>query len=52
MREKAVFGGPEKSCFSVITFFLVEIGKNGQSKVCSASGEKFFGTNFVGIEPL
>ena len=50
MREKDVFWGPEKSCFSRITFFSVEIGESGQSKVCSASDEKFFGTNFVGIE--
>ena len=52
MREKAVFGVPEKSCFSGITFFLLKTGESGQSKVCSASDQKFFGTNFVGIEAL
>ena len=52
IREKRVFGGPEKSSFSGITFFLVDVVKSGQSKVCSASDAQNFGTKFIGIEAL
>ena len=51
-REKRVFGGSQKSCFSKITFFLVDMRENSQSKVCSASDARNFGTKFVGIEAL
>ena len=51
-REKRVFGGGRKICFSGITFFFVDVGKSGQSKVCSTSEAQNFVTKFVGIEPL
>ena len=41
-----------KSTFSRITFFFVDVGKSGQSKVCSASDARNFATKFVGIEVL
>ena len=50
--EKRVFGGGEKSCFSGITFFFVDLGKSGQSKFCSASDARNFGTKFIGIKAL
>ena len=52
IREKHVFGGLEKSTFSGITFFFVDLRKSGQSKVCSATDARNFGTNFVGIEVI
>ena len=52
IREKPVFGGSRKSCFSGITFFFVDLGKSGQSKVCSASDARNFGTKIVGIEAV
>ena len=50
--RKTCFWGPEKSSFSSITFFLIDVVENGQSKVCSASDARNFGTKFVGIEGL
>ena len=50
IREKRVFGGLQKSGFSEITFFLVDLRESGQSKVCRASDARNFGTKFVGIE--
>ena len=52
IREKRVFGGPRKSRFSGITFFLVDLWDNGQSKICRASDARNFGTKIVGIEAL
>ena len=52
IREKRVFGGLEKSSFSGITFLLLILVGNGQSKVCRASDARNFGTKFVGIEAL
>ena len=52
IREKRVFGGGRKRGFSAITFFLLLMGKIGQSKVCRASDARKFGTKFVGIEAL
>ena len=52
IREKHVFGGSRKTCFSGITFLLVDLWESGQSKVCSASDARNFGTKFVGIEAL
>ena len=52
MREKRVFVGSQKSCFSGITFFLLIMGESGQSKVCRASDARNFGTKFVGIKAL
>ena len=45
-------GGGRKRGFSAITFFLLLMGKIGQSKVCRASDARNFGTKFVGIEAL
>ena len=52
IREKPVFGGGRKSCFSGITFFFVDLGESGQSNVCSAYDDRNFGTKFIGIEAL
>ena len=52
IREKRVFWGLEKSTFSRITFFFVDLEESGQSKVCRASDGRNFGTKFVGIEAL
>ena len=52
IREKRVFEGNRKSCFSGITFFFLDLGERGQSKVCNASNARNFGTKFVGIEAL
>ena len=52
IREKRVFEGSRKSCFSGITFFFVDLGESGQSKVCRASDARNFGTKIVGIEAL
>ena len=52
IREKPVFGGSRKSCFSGITFFFLDEGESGQSKVCRASDARNFGTKYVGIEAL
>ena len=50
--EKHVFGGLEKSTFSGITFFFVDLRESGQSKVYSASDARNFGTKIVGIEAI
>ena len=50
--RKTCCWGSRKSCFSWITFFFVDVGESGQSKVCSASDAWNFGTKFVGIEAL
>ena len=50
IREKHVFGGSRKTCFVRITFFFVDLGESGQSKICSASDARNFGTKFIGIE--
>ena len=52
IREKHVFGGLEKITFSRITFFLVDLGESGQSKICRASDARNFGTKVVGIEAI
>ena len=52
IREKHVFGGSQKSCYSGITFFFVDFRKSGQSKVCRATDARNFVTKFVGIEAL
>ena len=52
IREKRVFWGSQKTCFLGITFFLVNMVESGQSKVCSASDARNFGTKFVGIKAL
>ena len=52
IREKRVFGGGRKLCFLQITFFFVNCGESSQSKVCSASDARNFGTKMVGIEAL
>ena len=52
IRKKHVFGGGQKTRFSGITFFSVDLVESGQSKVCRASDARNFGTEFVGIEAL
>ena len=52
IREKHVFGGSRKTCFLRITFFLVNVGESGQSKVCRASDARNFVTKIFGIEAL
>ena len=52
IREKRVFKGVQKTRFSGITFFLVNVVESGQSKVCRASYARNFGTKFVGIEAV
>ena len=52
MREKRVFEGRRKSCFSGITFFLLNVRESGQSKISRASNTRNFGTKIVGIEAL
>ena len=52
MREKHVFGGSRKTCFSGITFFFEDVEESVQSKVCSEFDAQNFGTKFVGIEAL
>ena len=51
IREKHVFWGGRKTCFLRITFFFVDLGESGQSKVCRASDARNFGTKFVRIDP-
>ena len=50
--KKRPFLGSEKSSFSGITFFFVDLRESGQRKVCRASDPRNFGTKFVGIEAL
>ena len=50
IREKHVFGGARKTCFSGITFFFVDLRESGQSKVCRATDAQNYSTKFVGIE--
>ena len=52
IREKRVFWGPEKSSFSGITFFLVNVVESSQRKVCRESDARNFATKFVGIEGI
>ena len=52
IREKRIFGGSRKSCFSGITFFLVDLGESRQSKVCSTSNGRDFDTKIVEIKAI
>ena len=52
IRKKRVFGGPEKTRSSGITFFFVDLGESGTSNVCSTSDARNFGTKFIGIQAL
>ena len=50
--EKRVVWGSQKTSFSGITFFYVDLVESGQSNVCRAFDARNFGTKFVGIEAL